>query len=93
VLRYNVSTVDVTLREEKAMTTKELIQAEIEGMSEEDLDKLYELIRDFVGSKRQNGGPSILEKLQRIQFDGPEDLAANHDLYFSGEKREESNLH
>ena len=75
------------------MTTKELIKAEIDRLSEEDLERLYTIIRDFTRSKSQARGESILEKLQRIQFDGPEDLAANHDLYLSGEKREEPDTH
>jgi hypothetical protein len=75
------------------MTTKKLIQAEIERLSEEDLEKLYNIIRDLRRSRSQVQGESILEKLQRIQFDGPEDLAANHDLYLSGEKREEPDIH
>jgi hypothetical protein len=71
------------------MTTKELIKAEIDRLPEEDLDEVYRLIKDFTKSKPQNNGDGILSKLQAIQFDGPEDLAANHDLYLSGEKREE----
>ena len=71
------------------MTTKELIEAEIERMSEEELDELYKLIKDFAQSRPQPREESILVKLRNIQFDGPEDLAANHDLYLSGEKRDE----
>jgi hypothetical protein len=71
------------------MTTKELIKAEIDRLSDEDLDELYRLIKDFTKSRPQNNGESILSKLQTIQFDGPEDLAANHDLYLNGEKLEE----
>ena len=75
------------------MTTKELIEAEIDKLSEEDLEKLYSIIRDFMQSRSQAQSESILEKLQRIQFDGPEDLAANHDLYLSGEKSEDPDIH
>ena len=75
------------------MTTRELIQAEIERLSERDLEELYNIIRDFTRTTSQDKEKSILEKLQRIQFDGPEDLAANHDLYVNGEKREEPNIH
>ena len=35
------------------MTTKELIEAEIDKMSEEDLERLYDLIRDFVQAAPQ----------------------------------------
>jgi hypothetical protein len=74
------------------MTTKELIKAEIDSLPEEALDELYHLIKDFARSRPQPDGRSILVKLQSIQFDGPEDLAANHDLYLSGEKREKPDI-
>jgi len=63
------------------MTTKELINAEIDNLSEEDLEEVYRLIKDFTNARPRDNGQSILAKLQRIQFDGPEDLTANHDLY------------
>jgi hypothetical protein len=71
------------------MTTKELIEAEIDRMSEEELDELYRFIKDFAHSRRSNTDQSIMAKLRKIQFDGPEDLAANHNLYSSGEKQKE----
>jgi hypothetical protein len=71
------------------LTTKELIEAELSRMSEQELDELYKLIKGLIQSRAQVNGQSILVKLQGIQFDGPEDLAENHDLYLSGEKREE----
>jgi hypothetical protein len=75
------------------MTTRELIQAEIDRLSEVDLEALYSVVQEFMRSRSQVQGESILEKLQRIQFDGPQDLAANHDLYLSGEKHEEPDIH
>ena len=35
------------------MTTKGLIQAEIDALNEEHLDDLYQLLKQFVRSKRQ----------------------------------------
>ena len=70
------------------MTTKELIKAEIDNLSEEDLEELHELIRNFARTKGQDRKESLLSKLQSIQIDAPEDFAANLDLYVSGEKRE-----
>lgn len=75
------------------MTTKELIEAELGDLNEEELDELYTLIKRFTQSRPQATEESILVKLQRIQFDGPEDLATNHDLYFTGEKREEQHIY
>jgi len=75
------------------MTTKELIQTELDGVSnEEDLEELYELIRRFIQSKRQDKKQSLLSWLKDIAIDAPEDFAANHDLYAIGEKRAEPNL-
>ena len=73
------------------MTTKELIQAEIEGVREADLEELYKLIRSFAQSKEADK-ESIMSKLRKIKIHGPRDFATNLDLYLSGEKREESNL-
>ncbi len=71
------------------MTTKEAIKAEIDQMSEEYLDELYNMIKDFAKSKEPGEKQSFMSKLRSIQIDdAPEDLAANLDLYLSGEKRE-----
>jgi hypothetical protein len=75
------------------MTTKELIQAEIERLSEEDLDELYAVIKHFTQSKRHAKPQSFMAKLKRIQIEAPEDFAANLDLYVSGEKRGEPDFH
>ncbi len=75
------------------MTTKELIQAEVDRTPEEDLDDLYHLIRQFVGSKAASQKPGILSKLRCVSIDAPSDFAANLDLYLSGEKRVENNIH
>ena len=71
------------------MTTKEAIKAEIDKMGEEALDELYELIRDFARSRVSSEKPTLMDSLLEIQIEGPEDFAANLDLYLSGEKREE----
>lgn len=39
-------------------------------------------------SKRGNKKPSLLKRLQNISIEGPEDFAANHDMYISGERIE-----
>lgn len=73
------------------MTTKELIQAEIEHLNEQELDELYKLVKDFSQSK-QSGKQSLMSKLQSIKIDAPEDFSSNFDLYVTGEKRAEPNL-
>ena len=70
------------------MTTKELIQAEIEKVRDADLDDLYRVIKDFTAAKaEQRRKPGALAKLKRIRISAPEDFAANLDLYLSGEKQ------
>ncbi len=68
------------------MITKELIKAEIDNLSEEDLDELYNFVQTLARSKTRTGKRGLLTKLQEIQIDAPEDFAANLDLYLSGEK-------
>ena len=73
------------------MTVKEMIQAEINAMSSEELQELYGVIQKFAQSKRKKKKPSLMAQLKRITIDAPEDLAANHDLYVTGEKSARSN--
>lgn len=69
------------------MTTKELIQKEINNLSEEELKELYQIVRDFTHSRSQVYKPSFMSRLRNIKIDAPDDFATNFDLYLSGEKR------
>ena len=75
------------------MTTKELIRAEIDQVSEGDLDELYKLVKNFAQSKQQNPKQSLMSKLRSIKIDAPKDFSTNFDLYLSGEKRADPDLH
>ena len=75
------------------MSTKELIQAELDTLSDEDLDALYAVIKHFVQSKRHAKPQSLMAALRSIHIDAPSDFAANLDLYVSGEKRVAPDLH
>jgi len=75
------------------MSTKELIQAELDTLSDEDLEALYALIKQFIQSKRPAKPRSLMATLRDIQIDAPPDFAANLDLYVSREKRAEPDLH
>jgi hypothetical protein len=75
------------------MSTKELIQAELDTLSDEDLDALYAVIKHFVQSKRHTKPQSLMATLRSIEIDAPSDFAANLDLYVSGEKRVDPDLH
>lgn len=73
--------------EEESMTTKELINTEIEKLSEDELKKVYGVVKSLAESKSGETKLSFMSRLKRIQIEAPEDFAANLDLYVSGEKR------
>jgi hypothetical protein len=68
------------------MVTKEMIRSEIEQVPEDRLEELYEVVKLYSSPKARNNGTSFLSKLKRISIEGPEDFAANIDLYLTGEK-------
>ncbi len=72
------------------MTTKELIQAEIDTFSEDNLNELHTLIKQFAQSKHAN--QSFMEKLQQIKIDAPADFSTNFEQYASGEKSAKTNI-
>ena len=59
------------------MTTRELINKEIEALSENELDELYQIIKVFMITKRHSIQPSLMPKLRKIQIDAPPDFAAH----------------
>ena len=71
------------------MTTKEMIQAEIDNLSEEELKQLYDLVKYFARNKSQSNKQSFMARLRNIKIDAPADFAENFDLYLNGEKRVE----
>ena len=75
------------------MTTKEQLHAEIENLCEDRLDELHDIVKRFVQSQSTNGKLGIMAKLRNITVVAPADFAENLDLYTSGEKRVEDNLH
>ncbi len=68
------------------MTTKELIQAEIGMLDENDLNEVYGMIKRFIESRKRTSAPSLMSKLKRVKIYAPIDFATNLDLYVSGEK-------
>jgi hypothetical protein len=76
------------------MTTKEKILQELDNLNEEELEAFHELVRQFLQTRQEKPAqPSLLERLSRIQIDGPEDFAQNIDLYLSGEKQFDPDPH
>lgn len=74
------------------MTTKELIQTELDRMSGEELEELFAVIRRYLQSKHQAPHPSLMAQLRTISIEAPEDFAAHHDRYVTGEQRADQNL-
>ena len=75
------------------MTTKELLLREIEQLDEAELEALFALVRQFLAEKDSDSGNDFLLRLGDVQIDGPEDFSENFDLYLSGEKSIDANLH
>jgi hypothetical protein len=75
------------------MSTKELIQAELDTLRDEDLDALYIVIKQFIQFKQHAKPRSLMATLRDIQIGAPSDFAASLDLYVSREKRAEPDLH
>ncbi len=71
------------------MTTKEQIQAELEHLTEKDMDELLHVIREMQADPKpvptQKLG--LMSKLMKIKIDAPEDFAANLDEYLYGGKK------
>lgn len=69
------------------MTLKELIYAEINKIEEDNLDELYQFVKQLANTKSATKSKTgILNKLKRIKIQAPVDFASNVDLYMSGEK-------
>lgn len=69
------------------MTIKEQIHAAIERVQDDRLPELYHLVQNFAKGPSAGSGESIMNKLKRVQIEGPADFAENFDKYVSGEKR------
>lgn len=74
------------------MTTKELINTEIEKLSEDELKKVYGVVRSLAESKASEQKPSFMSRLRRIQIEAPEDFSANLDLKAFQTRAKEPNL-
>ena len=70
-----------------AMSTKELIEIEIQRMDENQLNELYQIVRQIAETKTRSSTPSLMSKLKQVKIQAPEDFATNLNLYASGEKR------
>lgn len=70
------------------MTTKDLIQQEINKVDEARLPALYELVKRFAKPKteRSSSSGTFMERLRKIHISAPPDFSENHEQYASGAK-------
>ena len=70
------------------MSTKELIQQEIDKLDESRLPELYELVKRFTKPKteRSPSSETLMERLRKIHISAPSDFSENHEQYASGAK-------
>ncbi|MDQ2806759.1 MAG: hypothetical protein M3Z04_07550 [Chloroflexota bacterium] len=64
-----------------AMTSKELIQTELDLMSEEQLGEVYRLVQAFLDTQPLREGATFMEKMRRIKIDAPADFSTNWERY------------
>ncbi len=70
-----------------AVITKEVIKQEIEKVSDEDLERLYEYVKHLTEIKpKKKSKESFMAKMRKIRINAPPDFSRNIDLYLSGEK-------
>ncbi|BAS56813.1 conserved hypothetical protein [Leptolyngbya boryana IAM M-101] len=77
------------------MTLRELIDAEFDQLSEQELDELYRIVEQFVIQRKQSNKGGIMSRLRQIKVEAPEDFSASLDAYMNGEKQlsEQSDIH
>ena len=70
------------------MSTKELIQQEIDKLDEARLPALYELVKRFVKpqAERPPSAETFMDRLRKIHISAPPDFSENHRQYASGAK-------
>jgi ferritin-like protein len=57
------------------MTTKQMIQEKIEGLSEEQLKQVYDMIEQLNSSENTVKKQSLMSRLREISIDAPEDFS------------------
>lgn len=77
------------------MTLRELINAELDQLSEKELDDLYSIVQKFLDERRKSHKNGVMSQLRQIKIEAPEDFSTNLDVYMNGEKQfpEQSDLH
>jgi hypothetical protein len=72
------------------MTIREEIVEKIQQIPENRRPEVFEIIKKIDEEEKK---PSLMEQLRAIKIQAPADFAENLDLYMSGEKSFEENIH
>lgn len=75
------------------MITREMLHNEIDSLPDSVLDEAYRLVKRLSPRQATDSGQTLMSRLREVTIQGPTDFAADLDLYLSGEKRIESDLH
>ena len=57
------------------MVTKQMIQEEIDNLTQEQLNQVYGMIEQLSSSEKPVKKPSLMSQLQEISIDAPEDFS------------------
>ncbi|MEA5577607.1 hypothetical protein [Anabaena sp. UHCC 0451] len=57
------------------MITKQIIQEQLESLTAEELNQVYELIQNLSSAEKLVKKPSIMSKLRKISIDASEDFS------------------
>jgi len=82
-----------TWHREVKMITREMLHNEIDSLPDSVLDEAYRLVKRLSPRQATDSGQTLMSRLREVTIQGPTDFAADLDLYLSGEKRIESDLH
>ncbi len=75
------------------MTIREKLHAEIDGLDEQGVDAVYQIVRHFASLQAGERKGDLLTMLQTVKIDGPADFSENLDLYLYGEKSFPDDVH
>ena len=65
------------------MTTRDLIQGEIDRLDELSLQRIHGFIQHISAQSEEKPSSGLLAKLRQIKLDGPVDFVENIDLYLN----------
>ena len=75
------------------MSSKEVLLTEIAGLDDVYTDEVLQFVRQLNRTQRAARSGSLLTNLKGVRISAPADFAKNLDLYVSGEKRIDSDVH